>query len=191
MSVVWCAIMVISIIISFVVGTGENIVASISTSGAKAVENSLTLLGMTCFWTGIFNILRNTKLVQCIAKILNPVISKMFCKQELNDTIKENMSLNITCNMLGVGNAATVYGLVTAEEMAKVSKTPNKVSDNLATFIIINTASIQLLPTSMISLLTLYGATNAVGIVVPVWLSSSISLIIGIVVIKILNKVVK
>ena len=96
--------------------------------------------------------------------------------------------MNIASNVLGVGNAATVNGIKAMEELQKGNQIKELPNDNIATFVLLNTASVQLIPTSMIALRALYGSQNPSSIIYPVWIVTFIALIVGIISIKILNK---
>ena len=98
------------------------------------------------------------------------------------------MSLNIVTNIVGIGNAATINGINAMKEMQNENEDKEKPSDNMTTFVLINTASLQLIPTNMIALRAMYGSTNPSSIIVPVWIVTMLSLIVGITSIKILNK---
>lgn len=190
MSKIWSFIIIISIIFAALTGKLDIISKSISEGAANTIENILTIMGLTCFWTGIFNILRNTEIISKLSKIIKVITKRLFKPSEITDEIMEDISLNITSDMLGVGNAATTYSIEAINKMQKINKkdTPN---DSMTTFILLNTASIQLLPTTVISLRTMFGSKNPSSIIIPVWIVSVFALLIGLLAIKILNKVVK
>lgn len=188
MSKIWAFMIIISIIVAFFTGYYENIITNIMESGKNAVENVISLIAMTCFWSGIFNIFENTSAVKKFANFFRKFIYKLFNKDELSDKAIEYMSMNISTNVIGVGNASTVNGIKAMEELQKENKIKNIPNDNITTFVLINTASLQLIPTSMIAMRALYGSENPSQIIMPVWIVTIIALIVGIVSIKILNK---
>jgi len=191
MSIIWSFMIIISIIFTFVTGSADKLIEYITKASSNSIENIITLAGMLCFWTGIFNILRHTPLIDKLANFVKPVTSKLFKKQEIDNEIMHDVALNVTSNALGVGNAATVFGINATKKMQEKNKNKEKPNDSMTAFILLNTASIQLIPTTIISLRVLYGSKNSGGIILAVWLVSLISLVIGIVAIKALNKVVQ
>ena len=191
MSKIWSFMIVVSIAVAFFVGNVENVPNIVMESSVGATENMVKLIGMTCFWSGMFNILQKTSLIDRLSIVITKCIKNVFKKEEVNEKAMENISLNMTCDMLGVGNAATVYGLKAIEELNKENKDKTRANDSIIMFVILNAASIQLIPTGMITLRAMYNSQNPVEIVPWVWLVTIVALIIGIVVCKILNKVIK
>lgn len=191
MSKIWSFMIISAIAFSFIWGNIGDVPNIIMDSSINATENIVKLIGMTCFWSGMFNILQKTSLIEKLSKIISKCIKKLFRKEEVNDKAMENISLNITCDMLGVGNAATVYGLKAIEELNKENDDKTRANDSIIMFVILNAASIQLIPTGMITLRAMYNSQNPVEIVPWVWLVTVASLIVGILSCKILNKVIK
>lgn len=188
MSKIWCAILLLAISFSFFTGTQEGILGIITQASYNSMENILVIAGMTCFWAGIFNILRHTKIIKIVSRLLKPIILKLF-KGDLTGKELENISLNMASNLIGVGNAATVYAVKSIEEMQKRNENPKCITENMSLFVLINTASIQLIPTNMLSLRLMYGSTNANVIILPNLVISILSLVIGVITLKIINKV--
>jgi len=191
MSKIWSLMLIIVIIFTFVNGTADTLIEHITQASTNAIENVITLAGMMCFWTGIFNILKHTFLIEKLANFVKPIMSKLFKKDEIDDDIMQDVALNVTSNAIGVGNAATVFGINATKKMQAKNKDKDKPNDSMAAFVLLNTASIQLIPTTMISLRALYGSRNPGEIILSVWIVTITALIVGITAIKILNKVVK
>lgn len=191
MSKIWSFMIIISIIVAFVFGNIGNLTDIIMESGVSATENIIKMIGMTCFWSGMFNILEETSLISKISNVLKKCVIRLFNKEEISDKAMENISLNMTCDMLGVGNASTVYGIKAIEELEKTNIDKEKASDNMVMFAVLNAASIQLIPTGMIALRTMYNSEAPAKIVPYVWLVTLAALFSGIVMCKILNKVIK
>lgn len=191
MSKIWSFMIIISIVVAFLFGNIGNLTDIIMETGVSATENIIKMIGMTCFWSGMFNILEKTSLIAKISNVLKKCIIKLFKKEEISEKAMENISLNMTCDMLGVGNAATVYGIKAIEELEKTNPDKEKASDNMVTFAVLNAASIQLIPTGMIALRSMYNSENPTDIVPYVWIVTLVALFVGIVMCKILNKVIK
>ncbi|MEG2311016.1 MAG: spore maturation protein [Clostridia bacterium] len=182
---------IISIVIAFITGNIEVIISSIMSSCKSGVENVIGIVGMMCFWNGIFNVFEKTSAIKTFSNFFSKLIIKLFNKKELNEKALEYMSLNISSNIIGVGNASTINGIKAMEAMQELNVKKERPNNNMTTFVLINTASIQLIPTSMIALRTMYGSQNPTSIVIPIWIVTAISLIFGLVSIKILNKRMK
>ncbi len=188
MSKIWCGMIIISIIFYIVLGVSGNFVSDIANTSKTAVQNVLELCGMMCFWSGIFNVLEKTSTIEKVSTKMSKLFLKLFNKNELSDAAKKYISLNMVSNMIGIGNAATINGIKAMEEMQKDNTCKEKPSDNMAIFVLLNTASLQLIPTGMIGLRAMYGSENPGAILVPVIIVTFASLITGIISIKILNK---
>lgn len=191
MSIIWSVMIMISIIFTFFTGNADILIEYITKSASNSIENIMTLAGMLCFWTGIFNILKHTTLIQKLSSYVKPMTSKLLNKDEIDDEIMQDVALNITSNAIGVGNAATVFGINATKKMQAKNKNKDKPNDSMTAFILLNTASIQLIPTTMISLRALYGSENPGKIILSVWIVSVVALIAGLISINVLNKVIK
>ena len=191
MSKIWSILIIISIIFALFTGNADKVLQYITNASYNSIENIMTLAGTLCFWMGVFNIVKHTEIINKIAKCMKLVINKLLNKDEINEEIMEDVSLNITSNALGVGNAATAYSISAINKMQKLNKNKEKPNDSMATFILLNTASIQLIPTTIISLRIMYSSKNPGGIILPVWIVSIAALFVGLISIKVLNKVMK
>lgn len=190
MSKIWCGMIVISILVTILLGNVGIITNSIASQSEKAVQNVISLAGMMCFWSGIFNILENTSIIDKISSKMSKVIRLIFDKSSMSKDAEKYIALNITSNILGIGNGATINGIRAMQELSKSTK-PGNASNNMTKFVLINTASIQLIPTSMIALRSLYGSKDPSIIVLPVIIVTVISFMAGLIAISILNKVIK
>ena len=186
MSVIWCGIFIICIIFSCMFLEPSIVLESITNSSKSAIENIFVIASMLIFWSGMFNILSNTKLLSKVSKKLYGLVSFLFNKSEVTEKSKEYISLNIASNIMGIGNAATVNSLKGIEELQKSNTNKEKLNKSMAAFIVLNTASLQVIPTSMISLRTLYGSSDPTKIIIPVICVSLISLIVALCSLRIL-----
>ncbi|MEG0872506.1 MAG: spore maturation protein [Clostridia bacterium] len=143
---------------------------------------------MMCFWSGIFNIFEKTATIKKFSKCFSRLLYKIFNKEKLSDLAMNYISMNVATNILGVGNAATLNGIKAMEEMQKENTKKDIPSNNMTTFVLINTASLQLIPTSMIALRVMYSSVSPTAIVVPIWIVTFSALIVGITSIKTFNK---
>ena len=188
MAKVWGIMLIISLVISMINGNVSVILDSIMQSSASAIENVITLAGMMCFWSGIFNIFEKTSILDKFSNIFKKFIFILFDKKHLNKKAIEYISLNITSNVIGIGNASTLNGIKAINALQEENDIKDIPNDNMTTFVLLNTASLQLIPTNIIALRSLYGSVDPTNIVLPIWIVTLCSLISGISAIKILNK---
>ena len=134
------------------------------------------------------NIASSTSLVKNIAKVLNPILNFLFPSLKNNKKIKKEISMNMVANILGLGNAATPLGLKAMKSMQDENNKKDTLSDNMMMFIVINTASIQLIPTTVIAIRNSLGSNNPTSIVFPTWIATTIAAISGIFVTKLVIK---
>lgn len=171
----------------FFSGNIDKVNSSIFESTKSAVELSLTFLGTMCLWNGIMQIAYKSKLINKIVKILNPVIKILFPEIKKMRKLKE-ISMNIVANIFGLGNAATPLGIKAMKSMQEENNEKDALSNSMMMFIVLNTASLQLIPTTVIAIRTSIGSNNPTAIVVPVWIATICSILIGIFITKILIK---
>lgn len=188
MSKIWGFMIGVSMFIALILGNVDIVINSIMESSKNSVENILELAGMMCFWGGIFNIFEHSDISSKISGMFSKIISKLFKKDEVTKEASEYINMNISMNVIGIGNAATVNGIKAMEKMQETNLIKDTPNDSMTTFVLLNTASLQLIPTNMIALRAMYNSSDPTAIVIPIWIVTLVSLIFGIVSIKILNK---
>lgn len=188
MNYIWPIFIICSIIYAILVGNIDVINNNIFDSCKNAVELSITFLGTVCLWTGLMEIVKNTSMIEKLKKMIRPLMKILFPNINRNEIVYEEISMNIIANILGLGNAATPMGLKAMESLEKINKNKGKITSDMMTLIILNTASIQLIPTTVIAIRSSLGANNASNIIVPVWISTICAAIAGIVITKIIIK---
>lgn len=186
MKVVWSSIIITCIIFSLSISSPSLVLESITNSSKTSIESIVTIASMLLFWSGIFNILSSTNIISKLSNKIYNVFSFLFVKDEVSPKAKEYISLNIASNLLGIGNAATINSLNGIEELQKCNKNKKKLNKSMITFIALNTASMQIIPTSMISLRMLYNSTNPELIILPVIIVSFLSLCVSLIFVNIL-----
>ena len=184
----WPMFIIISYIYAIFSGNTQNINTSIFQSTEDAVTLCITLLGTMCLWNGLMEIASNTNLINRLTKLLEPIINMLFVGTKKNEKIKKQISMNVVANMLGLGNAATPLGLKAMKTMQDENQNKDRLTDDMATFIIINTASIQIIPTTVIAIRMSLGSIEPTKIIFAVWFSTICALIVGIIVTKICIK---
>lgn len=188
LNIIWPIFIIISIGYSFFTGNLENVNNSIFEVGDNTINLILTLLGTVCLWNGIMKIAENTSLIKKISNLLNPFMKILFPEIKKGTEAYEEISINIVSNILGLGNAATPLGLRAMKSMQKENKDKNKLSNSMAMFIIINTASIQLIPTTVIAIRTSLGSAEPTKMLLPTWGATVGAAIAGVLCAKVLMK---
>ncbi|MBQ2835446.1 MAG: nucleoside recognition protein [Clostridia bacterium] len=186
LNILWPIFIIISIIYAIFSGNIENINKSIFESTESAVNLTLTLLGTTCLWSGIMEVASKTQIIEYLSKVLKPIIKRLF--SGLNEKSSENIIMNVIANILGLGNAATPLGLKAMNELQKQNGNKEELSDNMMMLIVLNTASLQIIPTTIIALRSSLGSENPTKIIFPVWISTICAAIVGIIFTKITIK---
>lgn len=175
---IWCFFIVIAIVYGILNGTYQDVNSAIFSSIESTVTLIITLFGSICFWNGIMNIVKNTSLIEKIEKILKPLIRIIFNNLNEESEAYKNISMNMTSNLLGLGNAATPCGLKAMEELQKENDNKDKLSNDMIVFILINTASLQLIPTTIISIRMGLNSKNPSGIILGVWFASVVTFVL-------------
>lgn len=187
----WPIFIIISISYAIFSGNIESINESIFESAESAVNLTLTLIGMTCLWSGIMEVAANTRLIEYLSKLLKPIIKRIFEKINTESESYNNIIMNVVANILGLGNAATPLGLKAMKELQKENKDKEFLSDNMMMLIVLNTASLQLIPTTIIAIRSSLGSANPTMIIFPVWIATICAAIVGICITKIIIKLTK
>ena len=129
-----------------------------------------------------------TTLINKLTKVVQPFINFLFPDLRNNDKIKKEISMNMIANILGLGNAATPLGLKAMQSMQEENYKKDTLSNSMMVFILINTASIQIIPTTVIAIRNSLGSENPTGIVFPVWVATICAAVAGIAAVKLLIK---
>lgn len=183
---IWAGLILLSLICAVVTGRMPQLSAAVMSGAAGAVELVIAMLGMMCAWTGLMKIADEGGITQILSKLLNPLMCRLFPNCKKGSPASKAICMNITANLLGLGNAATPMGIAAMKEMAKLN--PTQTADNsMVMFVVINTASIQLIPTVMGTLRAKYGSPLPFDILPAVWVTSVCALIVGIITAKLLE----
>lgn len=191
LNILWPIFIIISIIYAVISGNVEELNNSIFESTKNVVEFSLTLIGMTCLWNGIMEVASNTKMIDYLCKILKPIINLLFPDLKDKSNTNKNIMMNIIANILGLGNAATPLGLKAMNELQKENTEKTVLSDNMMMLIVLNTASLQIIPTTVLAIRSSLGSQNPSIIIFPVWIATICAAIVGIFFTKLLIKVTR
>lgn len=152
--------------------------AAAVTGAGDAVELCLSMAGMLCLWTGVMEVMRQSGLAGGLSRLLRPVLGRLFPNGAKDGAVMDSLSANVSANLLGLGNAATPLGIEAAKGMSR--KSPGVASDELCLLVVCNTASIQLLPTTVAAVRAAAGCRSPFDILPAVWLASALSVTAGI-----------
>ena len=181
MNYIWGFMIIISYIYSIFTGTTAEVTASIFDGCESAVKLVISLLGMMCLWTGMLEIAQSSGLTKKVQKLISPLVSFLFPSVRKNSETAGAISMSITANLLGLSNAATPLGLAAMEKLENENPTKETASDNMCMFVLINTASITLIPTTLLTIRTTFNSSAPFEILVPVWIVSLVSLASGVI----------
>lgn len=185
LNILWPILIIISYVYAIIVGNLEQLNTAIFSYTETAVNLTITLLGTMCLWNGIMEIAINTKLINLLTILLRPLIIFLFPENKNDKKICQEISMNIISNMLGLGNAATPRGLNAMKSMQEKNKNKNRLTDDMSTFIILNTASIQIIPTTVIAIRISLGSINPSNVIIAIWIATFIAAFVGIIITKI------
>ena len=187
MSYIWATILFVSILASILTGRGSAL-ASASLQGAQAgVTLSVSLAGAICLWTGIGALMEKIGLTRRMAKLLRPAMERLFPGTKTDPVLAGHLSANICANLLGLGNAATPMGIAAAKRLNR----NGIATDELCRLIVLNTASIQLIPANVAAIRSGLGCAAPFDILPAVWVTSLCSAGLGITAAWLLGKVWK
>lgn len=184
---IWSFLVIISVIFSIFLGNTGNLSKTLIDSGASSIELLLTMAGIICLWSGIMKIATESGLTTIFAKLFSPLLRPLFPKLDKNSDAFQSISMNISANLLGLGNAATPFGLKAMEQLHTLNNKSEEASNEMVIFVVMNTASLQLLPTTLASFRQSYGSSAPFEVIVPIWISSAIALTVGLIIACTLN----
>lgn len=191
LNIIWPIFIIVSFTYAIISGNLDKLNSSIFESTTDAINLSINLLGTICLWNGIMQIASKTTIMDKLTNFLNPIIKLLFPEMKKNKKIQKEISMNMIANILGLGNAATPLGLKAMKSMQKENKKKDTLTDSMAMFIVLNTASIQIIPTTVIAIRNSLGSKNPTSIVFPVWIATICAAVTGIIATKIVIKLTK
>ena len=188
LNILWPTFIIISIIYAIINGRLLEINTTIFDSTKSAVELTIVMMGTITLWNGIMEIASNTSIALFLKKCLNPITKKIFPDIKNNSDAYNEVTMNIIANILGLGNAATPLGLKAMQSMQKENSKKNRLTNSMGLFIVLNTASIQIIPTTVIAIRNSLGSKNSSIMIIPIWIATVFSAVCAITASKILMK---
>ena len=176
MSWVWTGMILLSLIASIILGNGPALAAAVPQGAQAGVELALSLAGSICLWCGVGKLMEKAGLMQLLSRLFSPLLSRIFPSFRKDPILAGHLSSNVCANFLGLGNAATPMGIQAAKRLANGEDTA---TDELCRLIILNTASIQLIPANVAAIRAGLGASSPFDILPAVWVTSIASAGLG------------
>lgn len=178
MSVIWVGMIAVSVLCGVLTGRGELVARAAVEGAGAAAQLCLSVGGMLCLWSGVMEVMRRAGLAQKLSRLLRPILRRLYPTAAADGVILDSISANASANLLGLGNAATPPGLDAVRRMRR--RTGEIASDEMCMLIVCNTASIQLIPTTVAAVRAAAGCRAPFDILPAVWLASILSVGAGI-----------
>lgn len=181
LSYIWGFIVIISLICAVFTGNLSNLSQGVMNGASEAVTLIITMAGIMCLWSGVMEIGERCGFTSFVAKLLSPLLSKLFKKLDKKSEAYKSICMNISANLLGLGNAATPFGLSAMKELDTINNRNKVASNEMVVFVVMNTASLQILPTMVGTLRQSYGSQTPFDILPAVWVSSVVALAVALI----------
>ena len=184
----WAGAVLLGTVFAAWTGRGGEAAAAVTEGAVKAVELCIAMAGPLALWAGLGRLMERVGLTDVLARLLSPVLGRLFTTSRADPELAGQLSGNVTANLLGLGNAATPAGIRAAGRL-RDPKNPDRATDGLCRLVVMNTASIQLLPTTVAAVRQSAGCVSPFDILPCVWVSSVLSVTAGLVAAKVLGRV--
>lgn len=186
MTWVWTGMVVLSLVFGLATGNLDAVADAALEGASSAVELSLSMAGVLCLWSGVMEVMNTCGLSAGLARAFRPVLRRLLPEASRDSETLAAVSANVSANLLGLGNAATPLGIRAARRMARGCN--GVASDELCLLVVLNTASIQLLPATIASVRSAAGSGSPFDILPAVWLSSALSVSVGLLSAKLFSR---
>ena len=186
MSGIWTGMVLLSLLCGLATGRGPAVAAAAMEGASAGVELCLSMAGALCLWMGVMEVLRRAGAIRWLSRFLRPALGRLYPDFARDSGVMESISANVSTNLLGLGNAATPLGLDAARRMSR--RSPGVASDGLCMLVVCNTASIQLIPTTVAAVRAGAGSAAPFDILPAVWLASAVSVTAGILAARLLAR---
>lgn len=178
MSWIWTGILAISLIFALLEGRGSELSAAVAQGAQAGFTLAISMAGSVCLWTGAGKLMDHAGMTQRLSDLLRPILKRVFPSIKSNESLAKSLSANICANFLGLGNAATPMGIQAVRQMSD-PRTPSLATDEMCRLIVLNTASIQLIPANVAAVRASLGCPAPFDILPAVWVTSICSAGLG------------
>ena len=187
MTVIWTGMTALSLVCALILGNQSQLASAAMEGAAQAVQLGISMAGALCLWMGVMEVMDRAGLAGKLAKLFQPLLGRLYPDFAGDKGIMDTIAANVSANLLGLGNAATPLGLEAARRMSR--RSPGIASDSLCMLVVCNTASIQLIPTTVAAVRMAAGCETPFDILPAVWVTSLLSVTVGITAAKIFSKI--
>ena len=187
MTVIWTGMTALSLVCALILGNQSQLAPAAMEGAAQAIQLGISMAGALCLWMGVMEVMDRAGLAGKLAKLFQPLLGRLYPDFAGDKGIMDTIAANVSANLLGLGNAATPLGLEAARRMSR--RTPGIASDSLCMLVVCNTASIQLIPTTVAAVRMAAGCETPFDILPAVWVTSLLSVTVGITAAKIFSKI--
>lgn len=191
MNYVFPVMIILSFVCAVVTGQMNELSVSVIEGGTNAVDLILRLVSMLCLWGGVMEIADRAGVTRAISKMLSPVMRLIFPRIRREKDALEAISMNVTANILGLGNAATPLGLEAMRRLQQINPDTSKASDEMVVFVVMNTAAMHIIPTTVATLRGQYGSVSPMSILPASFLTSFCALAVAIFAAKLGNRLLR
>ncbi|MFA5523195.1 MAG: nucleoside recognition domain-containing protein [Tissierellales bacterium] len=185
---IWFFLIAIGVVAAIATGNIDAINIAIVEDASDAVMFAIGLTGIMAVWLGLMNIAEKSGLIKCFSKLLTPITSILFPNIPKDHPAMSAIVMNMVTNMFGAGNSATAIGLKAMEEMNSLNKDKKRATNAMCMFLVINMSSIQLVPLTVIKIRADAGSLNPTEIIGTSLIATTVSTIIGVLSVKLLEK---
>ena len=187
LSWIWIGLAALSLFSAILTGSGSELAASVTQGAQSGLTLTLSMAGAICLWTGVGRLMEKAGFTVFLSRLLHPLLQRLFPESKKDSSLGCSLSANICANLLGLGNAATPMGIQAAQQLARYG-TEGIASDSLCRLVVLNTASIQLIPATVAALRSSLGCETPFDILPAVWLTSLCSASLGLLAAKIMGR---
>jgi spore maturation protein A len=188
LNAIWLSMMLLAVLVGAIEGRLGLVVQAVTDSAKFGFEMALGLAGIMALWLGIMGVASASGLVHKLARLLRPVMCRLFPEVPPDHPAMGAMILNLSANMLGLANAATPFGLQAMKELQRLNTHVHTASNSMCTFLAINTSSVQIIPATAIALLAANGSAQPSSIILTSIIATTVSTVVGVVAVKQLEK---
>ena len=186
MTVIWTGMTALSLACALALGNQSQLAPAAMEGAAQAIQLGISMAGALCLWMGVMEVMDRAGLAGKLAKLFQPLLGRLYPDFAGDKGIMDTIAANVSANLLGLGNAATPLGLEAARRMSR--RSPGIASDSLCMLVVCNTASIQLIPTTVAAVRMAAGCETPFDILPAVWVTSLLSVTVGITTAKFFSK---
>ncbi len=182
LNLVWAGLLVVGVAVALARGNADLITETAMTAADGAIQILISLLGVMVLWLGLSRIAEDAGLVQSLARVVQPLLRRLFPGIPKDHPAMGAITMNISANMLGLGSAATPFGLKAMQHLQELNPKKDTASDAMVTFLVLNTSGVTLVPAVIIGLRAQHGSANPAEIMVPILLATLCSTAVGLMV---------